>query len=102
MHGVMLNIKELCAMDHSKVWGPEGWKKIVISIVADGRKIIQPRVLSILAAMGVYQEGLAKNIVDGKPVTAHIYEVSTQFMQAGLLTNWRRLKIVHYPNLIRR
>ncbi|KAI8332866.1 chitin synthase 1 [Chlamydoabsidia padenii] len=78
MHGVMLNIKELCAMDHSKVWGPEGWKKVVISIVADGRKIIQPRVLSILAAMGVYQEGLAKNIVDGKPVTAHIYEYTTQ------------------------
>ncbi|ORZ18045.1 chitin synthase 1 [Absidia repens] len=78
MHGVMLNIKELCAMDHSKVWGPEGWKKVVISIVADGRKIIQPRVLNMLAAMGVYQEGLAKNIVDNKPVTAHIYEYTTQ------------------------
>lgn len=25
--------------------------------------------------MGVYQDGLAKNIVEGKPVTAHIYEV---------------------------
>ncbi|KAI8077884.1 chitin synthase 1 [Halteromyces radiatus] len=78
MHGVMQNIRELCAMKHSKTWGPEGWKKVVVSIVADGRKIIQPRVLSILAAMGVYQEGLAKNIVDNKPVTAHIYEYTTQ------------------------
>jgi hypothetical protein len=25
--------------------------------------------------MGVYQEGMAKNVVEGKPVTAHIYEV---------------------------
>lgn len=29
--------------------------------------------------MGVYQDGVAKNIVAGKPVTAHIYEVNFLF-----------------------
>jgi len=28
--------------------------------------------------MGVYQDGVAKNEVAGKPVTAHIYEYTTQ------------------------
>ncbi|QRV92034.1 chitin synthase [Ceratobasidium sp. AG-Ba] len=28
--------------------------------------------------MGVYQDGVAKNVVDTKPVTAHIYEYTTQ------------------------
>ncbi|POW03761.1 hypothetical protein PSHT_11525 [Puccinia striiformis] len=31
-----------------------------------------------LAAMGVYQDGVAKNVVNDKPVTAHIYEYTTQ------------------------
>lgn len=31
--------------------------KVVICIVADGRKAVNPRVLDCLAALGVYQEG---------------------------------------------
>lgn len=60
------------------MWGPEGWKKVVVSIVADGRKVINKRVLSVLAAMGVYQAGIAKNVVDDKPVKAHLYEVRSK------------------------
>jgi chitin synthase len=75
MNGVMKNISHLCSRERSKTWGPEGWKKVVVCIVSDGRTKIHPRTLSVLAAMGVYQDGLAKNIVEGKPVTAHIYEV---------------------------
>lgn len=75
MNGVMKNISHLCSRNRSKTWGPEGWKKVVVCIVSDGRTKIHPRTLSVLAAMGVYQDGLAKNIVEGKPVTAHIYEV---------------------------
>ncbi|KAI9302027.1 chitin synthase-domain-containing protein, partial [Cunninghamella echinulata] len=78
MHGVMQNIYHLCSLENSKTWGTDSWKKVVVTIVADGRKIIQPRVLNVLSAMGVYQEGLAKNVVDDKPVTAHIYEYTTQ------------------------
>ncbi|KAG0168032.1 Chitin synthase, class 1 [Apophysomyces sp. BC1034] len=78
MHGVMKNIAHLCSRDRSKVWGKDGWQKVVVCIVSDGRTKIHPRTLSVLAAMGVYQEGVAKNIVEGKPVAAHIYEHTTQ------------------------
>ncbi|KAL1919164.1 uncharacterized protein VTP21DRAFT_2546 [Calcarisporiella thermophila] len=78
MHGVMKNIAHLCSRKRSKTWGPEGWRKVVVCIVADGRKKCDPRVLSVLASMGVYQEGIAKNIVNGKEVAAHIYEYTTQ------------------------
>ena len=32
----------------------------------------------MLAAMGVYQDGVAKNAVNAKHVNAHIYEYTTQ------------------------
>ncbi|KAI8992643.1 chitin synthase 1 [Pilobolus umbonatus] len=78
MNGVMKNITHLCSRTRSNTWGPTGWKKVVVCIVSDGRTKINSRTLSVLAAMGVYQDGLAKNIVEGKPVTAHIYEHTTQ------------------------
>lgn len=127
LHGVVKNIQHLCKRDRSKIWGAyivafgasaifrwltihttlsstgkDGWKKVVVCIVSDGRKKIHSRSLSVLAAMGVYQDGVAKNVgmclicrhffcekrqepfrasdactwltVNGKPVTAHIYE----------------------------
>ncbi|KAG2068213.1 glycosyltransferase family 2 protein [Suillus decipiens] len=79
MHGVIKNIAHLCKRDRSKTWGKEGWKKVVVCIVSDGRSKINSRTLSIIATMGAYQDGVAKkNIVNGKPVTAHIYEYTTQ------------------------
>ncbi|KAF9287258.1 Chitin synthase, class 1 [Mortierella alpina] len=78
MHGVMKNISHLCARDRSKTWGPDGWKKVVVCIVADGRYKCSPRVLSVLAMMGVYQDGIAKNAVGGKEVVAHLYEYTAQ------------------------
>lgn len=71
----MKNISHLCSLQNHRIWGPDSWKKVVVTIVADGRKVINKRVLSVLAAMGVYQEGVAKNMVDDKPVKAHLYEV---------------------------
>ncbi|KAJ7599620.1 glycosyltransferase family 2 protein [Mycena floridula] len=78
MHGVMKNVAHLCKRDRSKTWGKEGWKKVVVCIVSDGRSKINSRTLSVIAAMGAYQDGLAKNKVADKPVTAHIYEYTTQ------------------------
>ncbi|KAI0698106.1 glycosyltransferase family 2 protein [Cytidiella melzeri] len=78
MHGVMKNIAHLCTRDRSKTWGKEGWKKVVVCIVSDGRGKINSRTLSVIATMGAYQDGVAKNVVAGKPVTAHIYEYTTQ------------------------
>ncbi|THH31616.1 hypothetical protein EUX98_g2593 [Antrodiella citrinella] len=78
MHGVMKNIAHLCKRDRSKTWGKEGWKKVVVCIVSDGRSKINSRTLSVIATMGAYQDGVAKNIVNAKPVTAHIYEYTVQ------------------------
>lgn len=75
LHGVMKNIAHLCSRSRSKTWGNDGWQKIVVCVVSDGRTKIHPRTLSVLATLGCYQEGVAKNIVEGKPVTAHIFEV---------------------------
>ncbi|KAF9999747.1 Chitin synthase, class 2 [Entomortierella chlamydospora] len=80
MGSVMKNIAHLCTRSKSKTWGKEGWKKVVVCVVADGRKKCHPRVLKVLAAMGAYQEGVAKDTVAGKPVTAHIYEYTSQIV----------------------
>ncbi|WFD29765.1 chitin synthase [Malassezia sp. CBS 17886] len=78
MHGVMRNIAYLCGRKNSRVWGEGGWRNIVVCIIADGRVKMNSRTLSVLAAMGVYQEGVAKNVVQGTPVEAHLYEYTTQ------------------------
>lgn len=44
-------------------------------VVADGRSKVNKRTLEILQLMGAYQDGIAKDTVAGKDVTAHIYEV---------------------------
>ena len=60
MQGVMKNIAYLCHRRRSKTWGKDGWKKVVVCIVSDGRRKINPRTLCVLAMMGVYQDGIAK------------------------------------------
>jgi chitin synthase len=47
----------------------------VVCIVADGRKKCNEKVYNYLSAMGLYQEGIAKREVNGKPVQAHVFEV---------------------------
>ncbi|OJJ33189.1 hypothetical protein ASPWEDRAFT_114414 [Aspergillus wentii DTO 134E9] len=78
MHGIMRNISHFCSRSKSRTWGKDGWKKIVVCVIADGRKKVHPRTLNALAALGVYQEGIAKNVVNQKQVTAHVYEYTTQ------------------------
>ncbi|BGP41655.1 Chitin synthase, class 3 [Rhodotorula kratochvilovae] len=86
MHGVMKNISQLCKRKKSATWGPDGWKKVVVCIVADGRKAIHPRVLDCLAALGVYQPNVATNQIDSQPVQCHLYEHTTQMSIAPDLT----------------
>lgn len=78
MIGVFKNIEYICSRRNSKTWGPDAWKKIVVCIISDGRAKINPRTRALLAGLGVYQEGIAKQQVNGKDVTAHIYEYTTQ------------------------
>ena len=75
MSGVIKNIEYMNSRTNSKTWGKDAWKKIVVCVVSDGRAKINPRTRAVLAAMGVYQDGIAKQQVNGKDVTAHIYEV---------------------------
>jgi len=78
MIGIFKNIDFMCNRGSSKTWGKEAWKKIVVCIVSDGRAKINPRTRAVLAGLGVYQDGIAKQQVNGKDVTAHIYEYTTQ------------------------
>jgi len=78
MHGVMRNIAHFCSRAKSRTWGKDGWQKIVVCIISDGRTKVHPRTLDALAAMGCYQSGIAKNLVNQREVTAHVYEYTTQ------------------------
>ncbi|KAI9805676.1 MAG: Chitin synthase, class 1 [Piccolia ochrophora] len=78
MAGVFRNVEFMCSRKDSKTWGNEAWKKIVVCIVSDGRAKINHRTRAVLAGLGVYQDGIAKQQVNGKDVTAHVYEYTTQ------------------------
>ncbi|KAJ7680268.1 glycosyltransferase family 2 protein [Mycena polygramma] len=80
MHGVMMNISHLCTRKNSQTWGPDAWKKVVVCIVADGRRKVHPRVLDCLTLLGVYQPGGPMvNSLNKKDVTAHLFEYTTTF-----------------------
>jgi chitin synthase len=76
---VLQNIKYLCALNKGQ-WDKDGWKKIVFCIIGDGRAKFHRRAYSLLAALGLYQEGIAVECVDGRYTQAHIYEVHLSFL----------------------
>ncbi|KAF8724402.1 hypothetical protein AX14_008855 [Amanita brunnescens Koide BX004] len=84
LHGIMLNIRDICKTKQSKFWrsdaeeGTPGWKKITVALVVDGLEPMDKSVLDILATVGVYQDGVMKKKVDGKDTVAHIFEYTTQ------------------------
>jgi chitin synthase len=80
MIGVFKNIEYMCKMKgkHNGLWGEDGWKKIVVCIVVDGRAKLDPRTRAVMTALGVYQHGVGVQEFNGKPVTAHIYEYTTK------------------------
>ncbi|KAL1755172.1 class II chitin synthase, partial [Schizophyllum commune] len=80
LYGVMKNIQHLCSRKNSQTWGPKAWEKVVVCIVADGRKKVHPRVLDCLTLLGVYQPGKHMvNTVNNVPVTAHHVPYTTSF-----------------------
>lgn len=68
----MQNISHLCSRKNSKNWGHDAWKKVsikryyhamftdekhfqvVVVIISDGRKNVNPEVLDCLAALGTF------------------------------------------------
>jgi chitin synthase len=98
----MLNIRDICNTKarvplsdrrasltdgRSKFWrrtaeeGRPGWQRITVALIVDGLGSMDTAVLDVLATIGVYQDGVLRKAVDGKPTVAHIFEVS----QAHLL-----------------
>lgn len=84
LHGVMLNIRDICKTKASKYWrrsaeeGVPGWQKICVALIVDGLEAMDKSVLDILATVGVYQDGVMKKQIDGKDTIGHIFEVSSQ------------------------
>ncbi|TFL06041.1 glycosyltransferase family 2 protein [Pterulicium gracile] len=84
LHGVMLNIRDICKTKQSKYWrrsaeeGVPGWQKITVALIVDGLEPMDKSVLDILATIGVYQDGIMKKQVDEKDTVAHIFEYTTQ------------------------
>ncbi|CAN3365336.1 chitin synthase 1 [Diutina catenulata] len=74
--GVFENIKNLTARA-DPVWGEDSWKKIVVTIVNDGRVEFNKRAEALLTALGVFQEGYAKSKINNRQVKAHLYEYTT-------------------------
>lgn len=79
---VIKNIQHLQSRTKSKTWGEGSWKKIVVCVVSDGRAKINPRTLKVLGLYGAYQDGVMKDTVEGKDVTAHLFEVSLTYQRA--------------------
>ncbi|GAV30638.1 hypothetical protein PMKS-004155 [Pichia membranifaciens] len=77
LKGIFKNIRYFYNLKHSSTWGTNAWQKIVVCIVSDGRQKINPRSKALLAALGVYQEGFAKNRINDDDVISHIYEYTT-------------------------
>ena len=84
LHGVMLNIRDICKTKQSKYWrrsaeeGVPGWQKITVALIIDGLEPMDKTVLESLATVGVYQDGIMKKQVDGKDTVAHIFEVRSR------------------------
>jgi chitin synthase len=80
MTGVFKNIEYMCSLKgrHKGLWDENGWKKIVVCIVVDGRSKLDARTRAVMTALGVYQHGVAVQEVNKQPVTAHIYEYTTK------------------------
>ncbi len=75
MGGVFKNIDYMC-QGKGKLGGSWG----VVLVVSDGRKQLNPRTAAVLTALGVYQSDIlnGKEAINGKPVTAHIFEYTTR------------------------
>lgn len=80
LHSLFENFRDTCNLKTSTFWslGGPAWQKMVVCIVMDGMEACDKRVLDVLAVMGVYQEGIMVKDVEGAPVTAHLFECTTQ------------------------
>ncbi|KAI8999367.1 chitin synthase-domain-containing protein [Gaertneriomyces semiglobifer] len=87
LFGIFQNIQYTC-QKNKRGWNADGWRKIVVIIVADGRTKVNPSVLLGLQTMGIYMEGVEQSHVNGVPTSAHIYESTSQLCLDPKMNVW--------------
>ncbi|KNE67286.1 hypothetical protein AMAG_12350 [Allomyces macrogynus ATCC 38327] len=81
MQGVHNNIRQM--LKQQEWGGADGWKKIVVAIISDGRTKINQETLTLISLMGCYQEGLMQQYNGRNETQAHIFEVTTEMNWQG-------------------
>jgi chitin synthase len=73
LHSLMKNIRDT-TIKGPQFWdkGGPSWQKSVVCIMMDGIDPCDKNVLDVLATVGLYQHGIMKEDVDGRPVVAHL------------------------------
>ena len=71
------NIQYLCEKKNSLFWDKDGWKKVIICIVSDGRENVNRKTLAVIGLLGAYQEGLIATQIESRKVDAHLFEYTT-------------------------
>lgn len=75
MRNLIQNISDLCMADESQPESTVQWHQVVLCIITDTISNMSPEVVAILKKLGVYQDGIAKTLINEKPVVASVYEV---------------------------
>ena len=92
LKGVMDNIRHMVLKKNHAIWGPDAWKKVVVCIVSDGRLKINEKALALISSLGCYQDGFAKDEINGKKVGMHVYEHTTMMNITDVTENGIELK----------
>lgn len=95
IYRVIKNIAHLCGRSRSNTWGPEGWKKVVVCIVSDGRSKVNKRTLQVLTLVSLLVFGLILLCLYTVPRWGVIRKVSRKTQWPGrmwLLTFLSELK----------
>ncbi|KAH7156580.1 chitin synthase-domain-containing protein [Dactylonectria macrodidyma] len=80
LHSTIEACRRMQSLRKSQFWdkGGPAWQKIVVCIIFDGLDAADPGALDTLAAIGLFRHGLLKKSMNGKPVSTHVFEYSTQ------------------------
>ncbi|KAI4136575.1 MAG: hypothetical protein L6R39_007723, partial [Caloplaca ligustica] len=80
LHGIVQNIRDIVNLNYTGFWnmGGPAWQKIVVCVICDGVDPCDTDVLDVLATIGVYQDGIMREDVDGRETVTHIFEYTTQ------------------------
>lgn len=95
LHGVMQNVRDIVNLKKSEFWNKGGpaWQKIVVSLVFDGIDPCDKGTLDVLATIGIYQDGVMKKDIDGKPTVAHIVRKSDRGTET--FTDFTAVRVHH-------